>query len=322
MGKSTQEKTQKPQKVRSSNDITDSIIGHMFKRERQEIKVPEGAKEKLMQKIAEIQQQKVGIPLPEQAEPGIQLPEQTIPTKAWASHNIRDVGDHKLMEGTMQNSKEATEFIQEARSNGVDAIAVSAPGVVLMSGDSKVMQQALSQFSMQRQDISLDDGSTVACITPQPGQSLQALAQDAVARYEHQVALELHEQSMAQALRMAEQNGITEKAGVTIAKAHGLSLSEAATMVEAVSAGHHNTIVSHANGDKMDVVVPKDSSLGQALISRHSDKLSESPNSNVAVFTFDSKQEALQFVNEANSIGVALDAQERDNAMEDVSIDD
>lgn len=311
MGKSNQDKTQKPQKVRSSNDFTDSLVQHLFEHQRQEVKVPENFMENLMKKIEERRQQEPGIPLPGQAEPQKEQP----------GCETRDIGGHKLMEATVNSSKDATAFVQEARNNGSDVIAVSAPGVVLMSGDSKVMQQSINQFGAQKQEINLDDGSTVSCLVPKPGQSLETLVNEAVAQYERQVALEFHEQSVAHALRVAEQNGITEKTGITIAKAHGLSLSEAATMVEAVGSSHNNTIVTHADGVKMDVMVSKNSSLGQSLMNRYADKMTDSPDQNVATFKFDSKQEALSFVNDANQMGVELNELDKNN-MDEVSVDD
>ncbi len=107
------------------------------------------------------------------------------------------------------------------------------------------------------------------------------------------------------------QVGIDAKSGITIIKAHSLPLQEATAAVtdSKIGGAYSNSVVlksMDATGDHMRIMVDGRSPLGQALMERHADKMTGSSSPDVAVFTMNSKQEAVAFLQDANELGNEL----------------
>lgn len=169
---------------------------------------------------------------------------------------------------------------------------------------------ALNSGSELGQKMSSSHGDSLAS-SPNPqtvvfrfndAQGLQAFVNEA-----NQVAMEIPREHEAALRAQVEQNGITEHAGVTIAKAHGLPLEDAATVQQALGADHKNVLVTHSVGNKMEVLVDANSELGQALAAKYGDNLVSTPNLNVNVFRFDSISDAVDFCNDANQMAQELE---------------
>lgn len=183
-----------------------------------------------------------------------------------------------------------------------------------MDGSSKLGQKMVSSHE---DALASSTNPQTVVFRFNDAQGLQAFVNEA-----NRVAIELPREHEAALRSQVEQNGITEHAGVTIAKAHGLTLQDAAIAHQALGADHKNTLVTHAVGEKMEVLVDAKSDLGQALASKYGDNLVSTPNPDVHVFRFDSKADAVDFCNDANDMGQELGMDERD-AFDDVpSLDD
>lgn len=327
---------------------------------------------------------------------------------------------HNLMQAQVSDHKSATEFMRVAESTGRDAIVVSPPGCVMLQGSSQAIQETMSKFGTQRQDVNLDNGKAVACYWPGPGQTAQSLAQGMIAHYQGRALVEqcrlmgvqrlthtngmaiaqgamepsaaqevaralsseygnavavyrnhgnieatvkMDDATMAQldakgygALsstvaspdtatfrfgsieeankflqdiqQVAQQNHtavqVVPKQGITIVKAHELSQSKATDMVGVIGDQSKNPVVLHSidgTPDKMQVMVDGRSPLGQALMAKYADNLVSGTNPSVATFRFDSKEETLAFLNDANNLGIQLGRDEQVTGDGDVGDD-
>ena len=322
-----------------------------------------------------------------------------------------EIYGHNLMQAQASDSKSATEFMRVAESTSRDAIVVSPPGCVMLQGNSQAIQETMSKFGAQRQDVNLDNGQAVACYWPGPGQTAQSLAQGMMEHYQARALVEQCQwlgvkrlthtnemaiaqgamepsaaQEVARALsseygnavavyrnhgnieatvkmddatmaqldakgygalsstkaspdtatfrfgsieeankflqdiqQIAQQNRtavqVIPQQGITIVKAHELSQAKATNMVGVIGDQSKNPVVLHSvdgTPDKMQIMVDGRSPLGQAMIAKYADNLVGSTNPNVATFRFDSREETMEFLNDANRLGVQLERNEQE----------
>jgi hypothetical protein len=109
---------------------------------------------------------------------------------------------------------------------------------------------------------------------------------------------------------------VSAQAGITIVKAHELTVQNATNLAGSLNV-HNPVVLRSIDGTEqnMNIMVDARSPLGQALAARHADALTSSTSPDVATFRFSSKADAMNFLNDANNLGVQLDreAQETDD---------
>ena len=333
------------------------------------------------------------------------------PDMSVAQKYTTEIYGHNLMQAQVSDSKSATEFMRVAENTKCDAIVVSPPGCVMLQGRSQAIQDTMSKFGVQQQEVNLDNGKAVACYWPEPGQTAQSLAQGMIEHYQGRALVEqcrgmgvqrlthtngvaiaqgtmepsaaqevtrtlsseygnavaiyrnhgnieatvkMDDATMAQLdtkgygtlsstvaspdtatfrfgsieeankflqdiQQIAQQNRpavqVVPKQGITIVKAHELSQSKATNMVGAIGDQSKNPVVLHSidgTPDKMQVMVDGRSPLGQAMMAKYADNRVGSTNPSVATFRFDSKEETMEFLTDANRLGVQLERDEQE----------
>lgn len=363
----------------------------------------------------------------EEMKPHVEMPESLRKKIEQKSHDIRIAGkytsevyEQQIMQASVTDSKTATEFARIADSVERDMIITSPPGCVMLQGESQSIQETMKKFGVFRQDVTLDDGRTVAAYLPPPTQTANGLAQQMTQFYQQRAAIEycqrhgvdsidtsgkvtvaiggplsmdtlnnefdnvirinrdgdrflaqvklnsevtsaLGEQyrlrsssgvnldtaefqfdSMREAeqfakdaerltaeyeAKMLNKISVHPQPGITIMKAHELSMSGATNATIGFGQGHNNTVLLHSvdgTPSNMNIMVAANSALGQKMMEQYQDALVHSSHPGVATFHFNSQNAAMAFLNDANRVGYQLNQEEREggNTVADNDIGD
>jgi hypothetical protein len=127
--------------------------------------------------------------------------------------------------------------------------------------------------------------------------------------------------------KMLNKISVHPQPGITIMKAHELSMSGATNATIGFGQGHNNTVLLHSvdgTPSNMNIMVAAHSALGQKMMEQYQDALVHSSNPGVATFHFDSQNAAMAFLNDANRVGYQLNQEEREgcNTVADNDIGD
>lgn len=223
----------------------------------------------------------------------------------------KNIHEHNLMQASIDNAYDVTEFIRAANESGRDAIVLSNPGCVIAHGDSKAMQETIAKFGAYRQDVTLADGQAVETYWPAPGENAQTLAQNMTNYYGERAAIE-------QCMQMGVDT-IDTKNTVAVAMS-GVSDKNAPAVTQILASEFDNAITVARDGGVFKAYTQLDDKVVEQLDNMgYAQRSSTGVDSPVKEFRFQNMQEVQQFLKDAEALSAQHIAQEqsaKEEAME------
>ena len=213
----------------------------------------------------------------------------------------KNIHEHNLMQASIDNAYDVTEFMRTASESGRDAIVLSNPGCVIAHGDSKAMQETIAKFGAYRQDVTLTDGQAVETYWPAPGENAQTLAQNMTNYYGERAAIE---QCMQMGVDTIDTNN-------TVAVAmSGISDKNAPAVTQILASEFDNAITVARDGGVFKAYAQLDDKVVEQLDNMgYAQRSSTGVDSPVKEFRFQNMQEVQQFLKDAEALSTQREAQ-------------